>query len=144
MSSIVIDYRFQSISIGDRYRWYRLISDIDFYRLTTSGSYKLNKCTPLAYKAVFNFFPVDTTSEFIFRPVVFATFSFFVEKSYAIYDTFHLVVFRISRINFSDLGHGFYVFKEGRALGDGGQVTCQVTYLLTKTASHWQLKHIED
>ena len=55
-----------------------------------------------------------------------------------------LVVSRISRINFSGLGHDFHVSKEGWAPGGRGQVTCQVTYLLTKTASHWQLKHIED
>ena len=36
VSSIVIDYRYQSIAFGE---WYRLISDIDFYRLTMSGQY---------------------------------------------------------------------------------------------------------
>ena len=38
MSSIVINYRYQSIAIGDWYRVYRLISDIDFYRSTTPVS----------------------------------------------------------------------------------------------------------
>ena len=38
MSSIVINYRYQSIALGDWYRVYRLISDIDFYRSTTPVS----------------------------------------------------------------------------------------------------------
>ena len=38
MSSIVINYRYQSIAIGDWYRAYRLISDIHFYRSTTPVS----------------------------------------------------------------------------------------------------------
>ena len=38
MSSIVINYRYQSVAIGDWYRVYRLVSDIDFYRSTTPVS----------------------------------------------------------------------------------------------------------
>ena len=36
-SSISIDFRYQSILIGELNRWIRLISDIDFYRLSTSA-----------------------------------------------------------------------------------------------------------
>ena len=41
MTSISIDFRYQSILIG---RLNRLISDIDFYRLTTSGVRVINYC----------------------------------------------------------------------------------------------------
>ena len=37
MTSISIDFGYQSILIGELNRWIRLISDIDFYRLTTSA-----------------------------------------------------------------------------------------------------------
>ena len=37
MTSISIDFGYQSILIGELNRWIRLISDIGFYRLTTSA-----------------------------------------------------------------------------------------------------------
>ena len=37
VTSISIDFGYQSILIGELNRWIRLISDIDFYRLTTSA-----------------------------------------------------------------------------------------------------------